>query len=40
MSKKCMDTMRKEMADIVKAMNVDIKEIKTSLVQAETRNCS
>ena len=36
-SKKGMDIMRKEMADIVKSMSEDVNEIKTALAQEATK---
>ena len=36
-SKKCMVIMRKEMADVVKAMSEDMNEIKTSLAEEATK---
>ena len=36
-SKKCMEIMRKEMADVVKSMSEDMNEIKTSLAQEATK---
>ena len=36
-SKKCMEIMRTEMADVVKSMSEDMNEIKTSLAQEATK---
>ena len=36
-AKKCTDSMRKEMADILRSVNEDMIKIKTSVTQTETR---